>query len=60
MDSGTLSASDIALLSGNNGFGDFGGNSFMWIFGLLILLGLFNGGFGGGFNNASRTGSGPC
>lgn len=24
-----------------------GGNSFMWIFGLLILLGLFNGGFGG-------------
>ena len=27
---------------------DFGGNSFMWIFGLLILLGLFNGnGFGG-------------
>ena len=34
----------------------FGGNSFMWIFGLLILLGLFNGGFGGyganGFANA--------
>ena len=30
------------------GMGDgFGGNSFMWIFGLLILLGLFNGGFGG-------------
>lgn len=51
MDSGTLSASDVALLSGGNGFGDFGGNSFMWIFGLLILLGLFNGGFGG-FNNA--------
>ena len=25
----------------------FGGDSFMWIFGLLILLGLFNGGFGG-------------
>ena len=26
---------------------DMGGNSFMWIFGLLILLGLFNGnGFG--------------
>ena len=51
MDSGTLSASDVALLSGG-GFGDFGGSSFMWIFGLLILLGLFNGGFGGGFNNA--------
>ena len=30
---------------GNNGFG--GGDSFMWIFGLLILLGLFNGGLGG-------------
>lgn len=29
----------------------FGGNSFMWIFGLLILLGLFNGGFGGFGNN---------
>lgn len=29
-----------------------GGNSFMWIFGLLILLGLFNGnGFGGWGNN---------
>lgn len=30
------------------GMGDgFGGGSFIWIFGLLILLGLFNGGFGG-------------
>ena len=29
-----------------------GGNSFMWIFGLLILLGLFNGNGFGGFNNA--------
>ena len=28
-----------------DGFG--GGNAFIWIFGLLILLGLFNGGFGG-------------
>lgn len=35
------------------GYGDsFGGNSFMWIFGLLILLGLFNGNGFGGFNNA--------
>lgn len=40
MDSG-LSASDIALLGNDNGVG---GNSFMWIFALLILL------FGGGFN----------
>ena len=29
-----------------------GGNAFIWIFGLLILLGLFNGGFGGFGNNA--------
>ena len=51
MDNGTLSASDVALLSGNNGFGGWGdGGAFMWIFALLILAG---GGFGfGGFNNA--------
>ena len=29
------------------GMGDGFGGSFIWIFGLLILLGLFNGGFGG-------------
>ena len=52
MDNGGLSASDIALMSGNHGWGDgFGGNSFMWIFGLLILMGMFNGGFGGGWGN---------
>ena len=35
---------------GGDGFG--GSSSFMWIFGLLILLGLFNGGgFGWGGNN---------
>ena len=39
-----------------NGMGDgFGGNAFVWIFGLLILLGLFNGGFGGYGNNAAAT-----
>ena len=39
------------------GDGGFGGDSFMWIFGLLILLGLFNGGgFGfGGANNQYAT-----
>jgi len=52
MDNGTLSASDVALLSGNNGFGGFGdGGAFMWIFALLILAGGGFGGFGG-FNNA--------
>lgn len=40
MDS-ALTASDVALLN-NDGFGN--GNSFMWIFALLILA---NGGFGG-------------
>lgn len=50
MDNGTgLSASDVALLNGN-GWGD--GNSFMWIFALL-LLGM-NNGFGWGNNNASN------
>ena len=34
----------------------FGGNSFIWIFGLLILLGMFNGnGFGFGGNNGVNT-----
>ena len=50
MENGSLSASDVALLSGNNGFnngwGD--GGAFMWIFALLILA---NGGFGGWGNN---------
>ena len=36
------------------GNGGFGGDSFMWIFGLLILLGLFNGnGFGGWNGNGN-------
>lgn len=38
------------------GMGDgFAGNSFVWIFGLLILLGLFNGGFGGSFGGNSNA-----
>lgn len=45
MENGGLSASD-ALLLGSGGAGGFGGNSFMWIFGLLILMSMFNGGFG--------------
>ena len=49
MENGTLSASDVALLSGNNGM--WGDGSFMWIFALLILAGGgFNGfGWGNGF-----------
>lgn len=50
MENTGLSASDVALLDGN---GLNGGNSFMWIFGLLILMSMFNGGFGGNnFANA--------
>lgn len=35
--------------------GGFGGNAFVWIFGLLILLGLFNGGFGYGNNGVATN-----
>lgn len=54
MDNGGISSGDLALLT--NGGGGFGGNSFMWIFGLLILMGMFNGGFGGfGGNNFANA-----
>ena len=46
-ENGSLSASDVALLSDRNGLG-WGDNSFMWIFALLILA---NGGFGNWGNN---------
>lgn len=51
-----LNASDVALLSrDNSGFG-FGGEG-TWIFGLLVLLGLFNGGLGsfGGMGDRNAT-----
>lgn len=50
MDSGGITP---VMPMGNMGDG-FGGNSFVWIFGLLILLGMFNGngfGWGGNGNN---------
>ena len=49
MDNTGMSASDVALLS--NRHDDWGGNSFMWIFALLILAGGGFGGFGGWGNN---------
>lgn len=55
MENGTgLSASDVALLNRDNGFGWGGdGGAFMWIFALLILAGGgFNGWNNNGFNNA--------
>ena len=52
MESGTLSAADVALLNRDGGmFGD--GGAFMWIFALLILAG---GGFGGGFGWGNHGG----
>lgn len=55
MENGTgLSASDVALLNRDNGFGWSGdGGAFMWIFALLILAGGgFNGWNNNGFNSA--------
>ena len=55
MENGGLSASD-ALVLGGGGAGGFGGNSFMWIFGLLILMAMFNGnGFGWGNNGFANA-----
>ena len=50
-ESGSLSASDVALLSDRNGMG-WGDSSFMWIFALLILA---NGGFGWGGNGFANA-----
>lgn len=41
----SMSPADVAAMTRNNDV--FGGNGFMGIFGLLILLGIMNGGFGG-------------
>ena len=49
MENGTLSASDVALLHGN---GIDCGNG-IWLFGLLMLMGMFNGGFGYGYNGGN-------
>ena len=47
-----MSAGDIMAIRGNNDM--FGGNNFMGIFGLLILLGILNGGFGGFGGNSQQ------
>lgn len=51
MENSGLSASDIALMNRDGGFGD-GWGGFMWIFALLILAGGGFGGFGYGGNSA--------
>jgi hypothetical protein len=48
-----LSASDVALLNNDGGFG--GGNSFMWIFALLILFWGGNGMWGGNRSNGDTV-----
>ena len=54
MENNGLSTGDLALMREGNGFGD---NGFMWIFGLLILMGMMNGGgFGWGNNAAAALG----
>ena len=56
-ENGSLSASDVALLSGNgNGFGGWGESSFLWIFALLILAGGGFGGLGWGNNGLNAIG----
>ena len=51
MENGSLSASDVALLSGGNGFGGFG-NGFEGLIYLAVIAAMFGGGFGfGGFGN---------
>lgn len=50
MENGSLSASDVALLSGD-GFGG-GTNGMIWLFAILALMG---GGFGGWGNNAMNA-----
>lgn len=55
---GTLTASDVALLQDRNG-NNFGENSFIWIFALLILFGGGNG-FGFGNKGGAVTEAGLC
>ena len=50
-ENGSLSASDVALLSDRN-YNSWGDSSFMWIFALLILA---NGGFGFGGNGFANA-----
>lgn len=50
------SSTGIVPVMPMSGAGDgFGGSSFMWIFGLLILMSMVNGGFGGFGNNAATA-----
>lgn len=53
---GTLSAADIAAVTGNNGFGGFGGDGgAFWL--LVLFLFAFNGGWGNGFGGGYGGGN---
>lgn len=45
------------VMNVGSGDGMWGGNGFMGLFGLLVLLGIFNGGFGGFGNNWAMNGT---
>lgn len=45
-----LSASDVALMSRNDGWGNDGWGGMIWLFAILAMMG---GGFGGGWGNTS-------
>lgn len=51
---GTLSAADIAAVTGNGGFGFGNDGGAFWL--LVLFLFAFNGGWGGGFGNGGNTG----
>ena len=55
MENGSLSASDVALLSGNNGFGGFGNDGGIWLFALLFLFMAGGNGFGFGGGNGNSN-----
>lgn len=59
MNDNGLTASDVALLAGNNndGFGNGGWGSMIWLFAIIALMGGWgNGGFGGGNGFANAIG----